>query len=204
MAFNPNRFHYEWHWHWDLGTGELGNNGIHALDVVRMLLDLDAPTRVTSAGGKFYYDDDRQTPDTQTAAFDFPGTTVVWEHRIWAPKPTTGEAFGIILYGQKGTLVFDKKGWHVEDGAEASDKSQDFERPHLQNFLDCVRTGGRSNADIEEGHKSTRLCHLGNIAYRLGRTLHFDAATETIKDDAEANKLLGRAYRAPFALPEKV
>jgi len=80
--FNPNHFHYEWHWFWDYGTGEIGNNGIHGLDVLRWLLDLDAPHRVTSAGGKLFYDDDRVTPDTQVATFDFGHTTIVWEHRI--------------------------------------------------------------------------------------------------------------------------
>jgi predicted dehydrogenase len=203
-AFNPNRFHYEWHWHWNYGTGEIGNNGIHGLDVLRWLLNLDAPTRVTSAGGKFFYDDDRQTPDTQTAAFDFPGTTLVWEHRIWAPKPTEGESFGITFYGEKGTLAIDSKGWRVTDGAEASDTGRLTDGPHLQNFLDCVRSGGRPNADVEEGHKSTRLCHLGNIAFRTGGTIVFDAATETIKDDPEANKLLRRGYRTPFVMPEHV
>jgi predicted dehydrogenase len=202
--FNPNRFHYEWHWNWDYGTGEIGNNGIHGLDVLRWLLNLDAPTRITSGGGKFFYDDDRQTPDTQVATFDFPGTTLVWEHRIWAPKPTNGESFGITFYGAKGTLIFGGKGWRVEDGPEAMDKGEVADGPHLQNFLDCVRSGQRPNADIEEGHKSTRLCHLGNIAFRTGRALTFDAATETIKDDPEANTLLGRSYRAPFVMPERV
>jgi predicted dehydrogenase len=203
--FNPNRFHYEWHWDWALGTGEIGNNGIHGLDVCRWLLNLDAPTRVTSGGGKNFYDDDRQTPDTQVASFDFPGATIVWEHRIWAPKPTgETESFGIVLYGEKGTLSFDKKGWHVTDGPEASDAAVEMEKVHMQNFLDCVRSGNRPNADVEEGHKSTRLCHLGNIAYRTGRTLRFDGATETFPDDPEANKLLGRACRAPFTMPDNV
>lgn len=199
--FNPNRFHYEWHWHWDYGTGELGNNGIHGLDCLRMLLDLDAPTRVTSAGGRHFYDDDRQTPDTQIAAFDFPGTTVTWEHRLWAPKPTNGESFGVALFGQKGTLIFDSNGWRVEDGEAASDKGADPQQAHVQNFVDCVRGGARPAADIEEGHKTTRLCHLGNIAHRVGRALTFDAATETLVNDAEANALLGRAYRKGFELP---
>jgi len=203
-AFNPNRFHYNWHWNWDYGTGELGNNGIHALDVVRMVLDLDAPLRITGAGGKFFYDDDQQTPDTQLATFDFPACTVLWEHRIWAKTGVEGEPWGVTLYGEKGTLVFDRKGWHVADGVQASDKETAIERPHLQNFLDSIREGKRPNADIEEGHKSTRLCHLGNIAFRTGRALRFDAKTETIVDDAEANRLLGRTYRAPFVLPEKV
>lgn len=202
--FNPNRFHYEWHWNWDYGTGEIGNNGIHALDVARMVLELEAPKTIACGGGKLFYDDDRQTPDTHIAVFDFPGTTVLWEHRIWSKTGVGREPFGVVLYGEKGTLVFDSKGWHVEDGVTASDQAADIEKPHLRNFLDCVRDHHRPNADIEEGHKSTRLCHLGNIAYRVGRRLTFEAATETLRDDAAANQLLGRTYRPPFVVPEKV
>jgi predicted dehydrogenase len=202
--FNPNRFHYNWHWNWDYGTGELGNNGIHGLDAVRMLLGLDAPQRVTSGGGKFFYDDDQQTPDTLLATFDFPNCSVLWEHRIWSKTGLEGEGFSVALYGEKGTLLFDKNGWHVINGVEASDKGADPQKAHQRNFLDCVRSGKRPNADIEEGHKSTRLCHLGNIAYRVGRALRFDDKTETIVGDADANQLLGRTYRKPFVLPEKV
>jgi predicted dehydrogenase len=211
--FNPNRFHYNWHWNWDYGTGELGNNGIHGLDLIRMVVGLDAPTRITAGGGKLFYDDDQVTPDTLVATYDFPNTTVIWEHRIWSKTGLEGESFSATIYGEKGTLVFDKKGWHVTDPREppekdgdsgASDKAVDPEAPHLKNFLDCVRSGKRPNADIEEGHKSTRLCHLGNVAFRVGRALRFDANSETIVDDPEANKLLGRTYRKPFVLPEKV
>src|SRR5262249_29764094 len=140
-----------------------GNNGIHGLDAARWLLGLDAPLRVTSGGGKLFYDDDQQTPDTQVTTFDFARTTLVWEHRIWSRTGYAGEPFGVALYGEKGTLLFDRKGWHVEDGVEASDRAADSERPHLRNFLDCVRSGKRPAADVEEGHKSTRLCHLGNV-----------------------------------------
>lgn len=203
--FNPNRFHYEWHWNWDYGTGELGNNGIHYMDVARIIVPgLDDPLRITSTGGIFYYDDDRQTPDTQIASFDFAHTNLTWEHRIWSKTGAEGQASGIIIYGEKGTLVFDKDGWHVTDGVEGSGKNAEIEKPHLRNFVDCVKSRKKPNADIEEGHKSTRLCHLGNIAYRLGRTLRFDAATETILEDPAANKLLGREYRKPFVMPEKV
>src|SRR5207245_79460 len=117
--FNPNRFHYNWHWHWDYGTGELGNNGIHGLDVARWVLGVDAPQRVTCGGGKFFYEDDQQTPDTQVATFDFANCSLTWEHRIWSRTGLGGEAFGVILYGEKGTLVFDRRGWHVEEGVGA-------------------------------------------------------------------------------------
>jgi predicted dehydrogenase len=204
--FNPNRFHYNWHWNWDYGTGELGNNGIHGLDLARWCLGLDAPARITSSGGKFFYNDDQQTPDTQVATFTFANTEVIWEHRIWSRTGLAGESFGVMLYGERGTLVFDRNGWHVEDGvgdaARAADKAQEAERPHLRNFLDRVRDRRRPNADIEDGHRSTRLCHLGNVAIRVGRALRFEVGTETIAGDAEANRLLGREYRRPFVLPE--
>jgi hypothetical protein len=118
-----------------------------------------------------------------------------------------------VLYGEHGTLVFDEKGgWHVENGIEAADqgdaKHGDW-TPHLRNFIDCVKNSSgsnvhRPNADIEDGHKSTRLCHLGNIAFRTGRAIRFDEKTETCMDDKEANRLLGRTYRKPFVAPDSV
>jgi predicted dehydrogenase len=202
-AFNANRFHYNWHWNWDYGTGELGNNGIHALDMVRGLLNLNAPTRVSAGGGKYFYNDDQQTPDTHIATFDFAETTVIWEHRIWSKTGFDGQPWGVALYGQYGTMIFNN-GWRVIDGNTASDTSGEMERPHLRNFIDCVKNGQRPNADIEEGHLSTRLCHLGNIALRVQRTLRFNAANETCTGDAEANQLLARTYRAPFVLPNNL
>jgi predicted dehydrogenase len=209
-AFNPNRFHYRWHWMWDYGTGELGNNGIHALDRLRWILNLDAPTRVVAAGGKFFYDDDQETPDTLTVTYEFPTCLVSWEHRVWSK----GTGSGAEVYGEHGTLVLDREGWHVEKGIEASDKGdgegQGVEGSiHQRNFIDCIKdssgeTVRRPNADIEEGHKSTRMCHLGNIAFRTGRAVRFDAHRETCLDDAEANRLLGRSYREPFAVPATV
>jgi predicted dehydrogenase len=211
-AFTSNRFHYRWHWMWDYGTGELGNNGIHALDRIRWLLNLEAPARVTASGGKLFYDDDQETPDTLTVSYDFPQCCVTWEHRVWSKEKP---GYGLVLHGENGTLVFDRNGgWHVENGIEAADKGDtqrggDDWTAHLRNFIDCVKESSgsnvrRPNADIEEGHKSTRLCHLGNIAFRTGRAIRFDDKTETCLDDAEANRLLGRTYRKPFEVPQSV
>ena len=194
--FNRNRFHYEWHWNWDYGTGEIGNNGIHGLDLARWLLDLDAPTRVSAGGGKLFYDDDRQTPDTHIATFDFPNTTLIWEHRIWSRTGFDGQSFSVALYGERGTLICDGRGWRIIDGIEGGEKAVDMERPHLRNFIDCIKQPRRPNADIEDGHKSTRLCHLGNIAYRTGHTVHLDPHSHQIVNDKEASALWGRAYRS--------
>jgi predicted dehydrogenase len=209
-AFNVNRFHYRWHWMWDYGTGELGNNGIHALDRIRWIMNLDAPTRIVAAGGKFFYDDDQETPDTLNVTYEFPTCSVSWEHRVWSKS--TGD--GIALYGENGTLLLDREGWHVEKGIEAADKGDGQQEKvegaiHQRNFIDCIKSSSganvkKPNADIEEGHKSTRLCHLGNIAFRTCRAIRFDVQTETCIDDSEANHLLGRSYRKPFVVPAQV
>jgi predicted dehydrogenase len=208
--FTKNRFHYNWHWFWDLGTGEIGNNGIHGLDVVRNVLQLDAPVKVSCAGGKYHYDDEQQTPDTQIATFDFPGgpggatgCTVLWEHRVWEKKGQgpEGQSYGISIHGDKGTLLFDGDSWKIRGGEDVSEKPKgDMVGLHVRNFIDAIRGDAKANAPIEEGHKSTRLCHLGNLAYRTGKTLKFDATTETT-DAPDANKLLGREYRKGFELP---
>jgi len=209
--FTTNRFHYQWHWFWDLGTGELGNNGIHGLDVARNVLGVDTPVKVSCAGGKYYYDDDQQTPDTQIATFDFPtgpggatGSTIVWEHRVWEKKGQgpEGQSYGIAIHGDKGTLVFDSDAWTVRGGDGASEKPKgNMVNDHVRNFIESIRGDAKPNAEIEVGHKSTLLCHLGNIAYRSGKTLKFDGKTE-LTDDAGANKLLGREYRKGFELPK--
>ncbi len=208
--FTKNRFHYNWHWFWDLGTGEMGNNGIHGLDAARYIIGLDAPTKISCSGGKYYYDDDQQTPDTQIATFDFPtgaggatGCTLVWEHRVWEKKGQgpEGQSYGISIHGDKGTMLFDGDTWTVRGGDGATEKPKgDMVGEHIRNFVASIRGDAKPNAEIEEGHKSTRLCHLGNIAYRTGKTLMFDAKTETT-DDLAANKLLGRDYRKGFELP---
>jgi predicted dehydrogenase len=209
-AFNVNRFHYRWHWRWDYGTGELGNNGIHALDRLRWILHLDAPTRIVAAGGKFFYNDDQETPDTLAVTYEFPMCSVTWEHAVWS----RGMGDGAAVFGEHGTLILDRQGWHVEKGIEARDQGDDKEQSvertiHQRNFIDCIKNSSgtsvsRPNADIEEGYKSTRLCHLGNIAFRTGRALHFDAQSETCLDDPEANRFLTRSYRKPFEVPAEV
>jgi predicted dehydrogenase len=206
--FHENRFHYNWHWFWNWGTGELGNNGIHGLDVARWGLDVDAPVRVASGGGKFVFDDDQEVPDTQVVTYEFPHTSIVWEHRMWSKHGLEGSPFGIAFYGDKGTLIVDGSGWKVVDGPAADAapdvKPSDGMTAHAANWLECIRTRQRPNADVEIGHLSTRLCHLGNIAHRVGRKLAFDAATETFPGDAEANALLAREYSPRYELPSQV
>jgi predicted dehydrogenase len=206
--FYPNRFHYAWHWFWNWGTGELGNNGVHALDMARWACDLDNPTRITSSGGKMVFDDDQEVPDTQVVTWEFPGTALVWEHRMWSKHGAEGSSFGVAFDGANGTLIVDGTGWRVEnaDGSAAHEpvKGGDPQAAHVANFLECVGTREKPHTDIEQGHLSARLCHLGNIAHRVGRAIAFDGERETIPGDAEAAALLRREYSDRYELPSQV
>jgi predicted dehydrogenase len=202
--YYENRFHYNWHWFWHWGTAELGNNGIHAVDVARWGLGVDAPGTISSSGGKFVFDDDQETPDTHVTTWEFPGTCLVCEHRIWSDHGEEGSRFGIAFYGEKGTLIIGERGWRVEEGDGSNGKStSDGQGRHVQNFLECVKSREKPAADIEIGHSSTRLCHLGNIAFRVGKKLIFDAAREAFHD-TDANSLLAREYSSRFEMPSQL
>ncbi len=202
--FYPNRFHYNWHWFWHWGTGELGNNGVHGVDIARWGLGADAPITVSSGGGKYVFDDDQEVPDTQTVTWEFPGACLAWEHRMWSKHPTEKSGFGVAFYGDKGTMIIDDHGWRIEEGNGLEAKrTAEGQAEHVKNFLECVKSREKPNAEIEIGHLSTRLCHLGNIAYRTGKKLAFDAATESFHD-AAADALLSREYSSRFAMPAQV
>jgi predicted dehydrogenase len=191
--------HYNWHWHWHWGNGELGNNGIHALDVARWGLGVDYPIRVTSGGGKYRHDDDQETPDTHLVTYNFPGKkSILWEGLSWSPYGPEKNGFGISFHGEKGTIVLDGSGYKMYDlqNKEIGGKSGGgSEREHIANFLSCIKSGRRPNADIEEGHKSTLLCHLGNIAHRVNRVLTTSDKDGHILGDLEAMALWSREYR---------
>jgi predicted dehydrogenase len=196
--YRDNLIHYNWHWLWHWGTGELGNNGIHALDLCRWGLDVDYPKRVTSNGGRYHYHDDQETPDTQIVTFDFGDKCLTWEGRSCLPQGLDNSAFGASFYGDQGTLVSNGNGYVIYDlknNQVAKVAGNGGDAGHIQNFLDCIRTGQRPRADIEHGHKSTLLCHLGNIAQRLGRTINLDPQTGRIANDPDAQILWSREYR---------
>lgn len=201
-AFNVNRFHHHWRWYQDYGTGELGNWGVHLLDVARWGLGVDLPERVSASGGNYVFQSDLEMPDTMVATFDYPDHTIAWEHRLWSNHGVEGRGSGVAFHGERGTLVVDRSGWKVYDSRErlTADASE-LSNSHLRNFIDCIRTRQRPNADIEVGHASTTLCHLGNIAWRLGRDVRFLADSQSFDGDDEANALLTKAYRADWALP---
>jgi predicted dehydrogenase len=223
-AFTANRFHYNWHWFWDYGNGDLGNQGIHQIDMARWGLGVKYPTKVSAIGGHFMFDDDQETPNTLNVAMEFNdgGTRkmIDFEVRHWfsnheaginEPKP--GNTVGTTFYGSKGYMsIWDEdhhqyQSWLGKEqtpGPGSSDPA--LAGNHWGNFIDCVRSRNAADlhAPIEEGAISTALVHLANISYRLGRTLHFDPETYSCKGDAEANRMFTREYRKPFVVPEKV
>ncbi len=248
--FTMNRFHYNWHWFWDYGNGDLGNQGIHQVDVARWGLGVKYPVKVSAIGGHFMFDDDQETPNTLNVAYEFNENgkhkMMEFEVRHWmtnpeasigvptprnpnataaaAAPPADGEEpapraggrapsrapdrIGDLFYGSLGYLAVDSytsyKTWMgpLNEPGPAAKKDGN----HYLNFVEAVRSRKRDslNAEIEEGATSTMLVHLANISYRVGRTIHFDPATLTIKGDSEASALMTRHYRSPFVVPEKV
>ncbi|MEO8662839.1 MAG: Gfo/Idh/MocA family oxidoreductase [Bryobacteraceae bacterium] len=218
--FTRNRFHYNWHWNWDYGNGDLGNQGIHQVDVCRWGLGVTYPTKVSATGGHFMFDDDQETPNTLIASYEFNkgGKKVMMEfavrHWITNKEAALGagdtNCVGATFYGSKGYMAIDAEdfgkyqtflGRKQEPGPAGSEIGDNW-----ANFIAALRSGKHSdlNAPIEEGAISTTLVHLANISYRLGRSLNFDETTYSCTGDEEANRMFRRDYRAPFVVPEAV
>lgn len=196
--FKDNLVHYNWHWHWHWGNGELGNNGVHGLDVARWGMQVDFPNRVTAGGGKYRHDDDQETPDTMMVTYDFPeGKTITWEGLSWSPLGPHDSGFGVSFHGTDGSMIIRGSGYTQLDmrGKEvASGNGAGGDQDHFMDFITAVRDGHRPNAEIEIAHKSTLLCHLGNIAYRTGSVLNTDAANGRPVENANAKELWSREY----------
>lgn len=193
-----NVVHYNWHWRWHWGGGELANNGIHLLDIARWGLGVDCPTRVSCTGGRYYFEDDQETPDTIMATYDFGQSQILWECHSCNGRGYYGAAVGVEFLGDGGSFLLLDGEWKVFDPKNklvAEGKSPRRDSDHFQNFIEGVRGDTRLNSEIEEGQKSTLLCHLGNIAWRTGHTLTLDPVRKTILNDRAASKLWGREYR---------
>lgn len=202
QPFYPNRFHFNWRWFWDFGGGELAQWGSQLLDVACWGLDVGLPSRVAASGGKFYFADDQQTPDTLSVQYSFAGKSIQWEHRLWSAHGIEGRSTGVAFYGERGTLVVDRSGWKVYDqpGAVGS-SSGDALADHLRNFVDSVKTRQTPNCNVVTAHRASTLGQLGNIAYRLGRELQIEPARPLLTTDAEVQQMLISKSRSPWALP---
>jgi predicted dehydrogenase len=221
-AFTRNRFHYNWHWFWDYGNGDLGNQGIHEIDIARWGLGVRYPTRINASGGHFTFDDDQETPNALTATWEFEDRgkkkIMVFDLRYSISNHEAGisedrggpgklypNTVGNLFYGSKGYLAIDGynryKSWLGNEQAPGPARMEDGN--HFANFIDAVRSRKRSDlhGEIEEGAISTTLVHLANISYRLGRSLQFDAESYRCVGDDHANAMFSRPYRPPFVVP---
>lgn len=233
--YSKNKFAYNWHWFWDTGNGDIGNQGVHEMDIgIWGLNRSDWPTSVVATGGKYIWQDDQETPNTQQATFNFGDVEMTFEVRN-LPTPTEALAplrpnyVGNIFMGDKGFLVVDHSGFQLYKSAAAAvsgeaargsgaggkekyekvtsvDASNEDTEPHMKNFLDAVRSRDYKSlhAEIEIGARSAAFCHLANIAYRTGRLLKLDPKTGQIVGDDQASALMTRDYRKPYEVPEKV
>jgi predicted dehydrogenase len=215
-----------WRAFMEYGNGIVGDMCIHMFDMTRWMMDLGWPTRISSTGGIF---EDKMSKanitDTQTATFEYPDLRIVWQHRTWGASPDPDYPWSATFYGDKGTLKASVFGYDFipEGGAKRVHRDVTYEleqypedktekdleqhcapaiRHHMQDFLAAIDARSKPVADIEQGYISTTSCILANLSMKLGRTLAWDAATQRVKDDDEANQLLRRPYRSPWVHPE--
>jgi len=216
QPFHGNLVHYNWHWFWDFGNGDLGNQGVHEMDKALWGLQKGLPVKVFATGGRFGYEDQGQTPNTEICTFEYEdGAQLVFEVRGHYTNDEAGVRIGNLFYGSEGYMMSSDgyKAHLGKDGTEAGAFEGELpavggtgEGNHFENFLNAVRSRKPEdlNAPVMAGHLSSALCHLGNISYRLKRSLRFDPEKEEFIGDQEANALLKREYRDPFVIPEKV
>ena len=229
--FNENRFHYKWHWFWDTGCGDFGNQGIHQADIARWALGKRThPVKIQGIGNYVIWDSDQETPNIQQLEFEYEdGSILQFEVRGLGTNSEAGIRIGDLIFGSKGWMSLDNEdvgvskvhysdikikpdgfsSYNEEDGPKFTNDDPATANSvvnHFTNFLECVksRKWQNLNADILEGHLSTSLCHLGNIACRVKRTLHFNPNAEKFVNDPEADAYLTKMYRAPYLLPDKV
>ncbi len=233
QPFNRNRFHYNWHWNWEYGNGDIGNQGVHEMDVARWGLGVTLPDKVTATGGHLMFDDDQQTPNVLMALFEFNSPDgkpekkkiLQFEVRGWITNREAGigdvrnssatggymtsdsNTIGNIFFGSNGYMVNEVNSWRTFLGkkGEPGPVGQGLGN-HYQAFVDAIRANDQAlaNGDILEGHYSAALIHLANISYRLGRSLRFDPKTGRFIGDEEADRMLRREYRDPFVVPDRV
>lgn len=214
--FTENRYKYNWHWFWDTGNGDIGNQGVHEMDIARWGLgDIAWPESVESTGGKMIYDDDQETPNTQIATFRCKGgKMVVFEVRGLLTGPEAGlpiragNTVGNIFLGSEGWMWLDSdilqvyKGEKSEKVLEEKESDGADAKLHMENFLKGCRSRNYKDltAEIEIGAQSAAWCHMANISYRVGKSLAWDAAKGNFKNAPDANRMITRDYRKPYVV----
>ena len=216
-----------WRAFMEYGNGIVGDMCIHMFDMVRWMLDLGWPKRVSSTGGILVDKKSKANiSDTQTATFDFGDLQVVWTHRTWGNPPDPKYPWAATLYGDKGTLKASVMSYDFEPsggGGKPIHRDVTYEleqypedntekelekhcapaiRGHMKNFLSCIATREKPVADIEQGYISSASSILANLSMQLGRSLEWDATNSRVMGDEEANRLLRRPYREPWVHPD--
>lgn len=211
--FNANRWGVapdrwsSFRWFWDYAGGMMTDWGVHHLDIVQMVMGVDAPLTITAMGGKYALKDNRETPDTLVVTYEYPGFVCTYENRECNGQALAGNGYGISFHGTDATLYINreyfeitpekgKKGYEPEKVKGTNNQGQ----VHARNFLDCVKSRKLPTSDIEIGHRSTSTCLLGNVALRSGRRVMWNAKTEKIEGDSAAARYLSREYRKPWKL----
>jgi predicted dehydrogenase len=223
IPYNPSR---RWLNQWEFSCGPIPGDAVHQLDCARYLMDdIPYPQTVCHAGGVNSLTDGRQTPDTQFATFEYGSLTLILESALWTPymKKTPGDirdsdrfpnfpfsSTKVEICGTEGFMQYSRHGggWQAFDANSElvhSEYGRQADKEHKDNFLDCIQTRKKPNANVEVGHQSVLLCHLANISYRVGnKQLEFDPKTETFTNNDQANQYLGRTYREPWVVPDDV
>ena len=217
-SFNKNRFHFNFRWYWDYSGGLMTDWGAHMIDIANWAMGIKAPGTAMSVGGRFGFPDDaEETPDTQQVLWAFPEFSMLWEHATAIDRGPEARNHGVAFHGNNGTLVVDRGGWEVHPEIVRVEGKQQYKLAgfprqnigtdqshldHVKNFVECMRSRALPRSDVEIGHNSMIACHLGNIAFRLGRQIRWDVENEKIINDSEAESYVTRAYRAPWKLPE--
>ena len=198
--YHSNYLHYNWHWFWHWGNGELGNNGIHTLDLCRWGLGVDFPVRVTSSGGRYRFEDDQETPDTHVVNYEFDGRKqIMWEGLSCSRQPN--RPYLALFHGERGTLALSDRNYVISDPAGKEVRTepvQGNDAGHVANLIAAIRDGTPLSSGIVEAHKSTLLCHLGNIAHRTGRAIRCNPRDGHIVDDKPAMEMWSREYAKGF------
>jgi predicted dehydrogenase len=210
VPFTRNRWHYNWHWFWDYGGGDTSNDGVHQIDVAVWAMGDRYPKRIVASGAQYYYDDDHETPDTQTALFEYEDGAIIYEMRLWTPYKMEGHDNGNVAYGTEGKMDFGRGGVVVTRGKEQIKiTSPGPVEDTRANFLTALRENNpeKLNSPIARGAVAVNLCHLANVATRLGAPfLEYDPAREDVRCPGfvdEARTMLGREYRKGYELPFK-
>lgn len=208
--FNKNRFHFNFRWFWDYGGGLMTDWGVHLINIALWAMGPEWPKSVISSGGKYALQDNTETPDTQIAVYDFPSYTLIWEHQVQCGLGPDRREHAVVFTGSDATLIVDMSGWELIAEPKKRTSVVEMKRryvvdekvraAHAGNFLDCVKSRQQPVENLEVGYHVTAVAQLGNVALRSKSRIEWDAATEKVIGNDEANGLLFRPYRAPWKL----